>query len=203
MTPEHLERIDRYLNMARDHLKDATRPPPDAKDLLGVFGRFKEVTLGIDPSTRGQMIYWSLESGHTQPRRTPPLAFAVLRVLLAFGGSISVNHNGKGLSYVRLFGPININLERILCDAKAGQVVEHDPSKDFRNNDPDCFKVRPLTPGKPSRLPEAGREEAVALAFKYFRLNQPASGIAITEDQYLAALRLAFRLLDASRNVEA
>jgi hypothetical protein len=199
ISAEHWKNVVKYLEQTRERLKDHNQPIPDAGLLLGTFGRLANATLAVAPATNAPIIEFHLASGHKQPRSMPPLAFAPFVLLTAFGGSSYVNDDGKGRSYVRLFAGHNIDLLRILCDAKEGQLVRQRRGCAFRNNDPDCFKVTGMLADKPSRLPMAGRKEAIDLALKAYRENQPASRMAITEAEYLSTIMLAFRLLDASR----
>ena len=209
------ERITTWLDQAEASLSGARKQRPDIQ-LLAITpsGPLRSMTIGPNPEfpSSPHVVLFEIQNIDRGPRHCPPEVFAVIALLLLFGGGLNVNDSvghDQGYAYLRLWGGNDRTmLSRVITDAYAGEVAKQHSSEgeraDHHNYDPAFFSKTTVETvregeGKPLRTPRRGRWEAVATALRYYRANHRASEVAITEAEYLATLRRAFRVLDAIR----
>ena len=134
--------------------------------------------------------------------------FLSLDFALAFGGGVTLNDNGNGLSYpqLRMRRPVGRKLyvPRLLTDAGPAEVAKLHDDGGYRGDYHDLRRVgltwEPLEItrriDKPMRTPRLGRPALYQAAASYFQAKQPRSGIATSLGEHLTAIRLGFELED-------
>lgn len=190
-----------YLRQALALLRDLSAPEPDLK-LLTIEPRlpFTAVWVGKEPDSGQPVIYFTLRNSERGPRWLPPEAFLVVSLLLAFGGGASINGNGTGMAYLRLWsGNDRFMFGRLVRNPKPGQLVRQDRRADHHDQNPANFSVAGRVP-KPGQLkgeaPRRTREDAIETALGRFERNQRRAEMRVEVGEYRTALRDALCLLD-------
>jgi hypothetical protein len=195
-----------FCDQADAYLSDQSLPHPDLVLLVsGNPTQFQELV--VDTETSQPLIRFRPAALTTTygTRWAFPGGMLCVRALQLHGGGINIDHNGGGLSYVRMGGPLhaNIDLGRILADTAPGEIAKQNPAAPFRVNDPAHFKAagdaatRNVARGRPRRRPEAGREQAIANSLAYHAKNSAKTDIGLSAAEYEAVLRRCFAILDA------
>lgn len=202
MSAEAWEARRTYLRQALAKLLNPTLPEPDPKLLaVGPHGPFTDIWASPEPTGGPMVVYFTVRNRDRGPRWCPPEVFLMLELLLAFGGGLSVNDNGKGWAYLRPWGGHHRHtLGRLQANARRGEVVRQDKRADHHNQHPQNFRketVSARSGSKPQSLPARGREDAIATALLYWSRNRYRSGIVVSREDYEAILRDCFRLVDA------
>jgi hypothetical protein len=203
ISPHSWGRLLEYLGQAECHLQDPRAPEPDIRLLADAeHGPFVGIGPGVDDAGRPAIFFQKAE-GTTQPRHAPPLVVLLWRVHIAFGGGGHPNDAGNGLSYVKIgSGHCKVTLMRLVLDAKPGETVRQKRGVPFRSQDPRNFyktTARTLADeGKQTRRPTAGRSEVTSYSLDKFRKHRMRSGIAISEAEFLDALRRVYAAIDAT-----
>ena len=212
---ENWERYTRYLAQDEAKLADPAAPAPDIH-LLACSNPtpFRNVWVGPHPETTSSVatrVFFEVQNEQRDARNVSPDVFAATALFLVFGGGLSFNDNkghGNGLAYLRLWGNDDRTMfDRVIFDVEPGYVVRHQSPQgqqtDHHNID---LAYRTIVSaeavragGRRSRLPDHGREEAIAIALNYYRRNHRASQVTITEAEYLSVLRRALRVCDQHR----
>jgi hypothetical protein len=204
-TRKTFEDLAAFCDQADGYLAGLSTTHPDLSLLIGGNPtQFRELvadTFNGAPAIRFLVVPRTTTYG---PRWAYPAGMLGVRGLQLYGGGINVNHNGKELSYVRMGGPKrkNVQLGRILADVPPGAIARQDPATGFRLNDPAHFAAmtseatRNIARGRPTREPEAGRDDAVENALAYHAKNNAKTDIGLGATEYEAFLWRCFAILD-------
>lgn len=202
--------VREYVHQALIHLKDPRAPEADIRLLTyKPHGPLRTIKEGIDPESEEPCVFFEVQNAAFKPRWCSPELFAVVLLLLAFGGGLTVNDTGTGLGYIKIYSDRQgLTLLRVATDAGLGEVAKQQSPTgerpDYHSHD--LSKLSKTTAlemeqeGRPLRSPHRGRREAITTALGYYQRNHYRSSIKVTESQYAALLEDAFTLLDAERD---
>lgn len=201
MSAEAWEARVSYLRQSLAKLRELLLPEPDAALLtVGPHGPFTALWVAPAPNGGPLSIHFTVQNPDRSARWSPPEVFLMLDLLLAFGGGVSVNDNGRGWAYVRPWGGNDRHtLGRLVTNAKAGQVVKQSPRADHHEQHPQHFRVTSgeARPDRPQGAPHRDREAAIATALSYWDRNHRWAAMKVSRAEYEAILRDSFRLVDA------
>ena len=195
-----------YLAQLRAKLHDPGAPEPDLQLLtVDPNGPFRSLRMGKNPETGQTGIFLQVRNVDRGPRWAPGPVILLLRLLLAMGGSLSINDNGSGWATIRIYnGWAKQTVERVITDARFGEIVRHrgpmGETTDHHLCDP-RFRTKEMAKldwrgGKPTRTPSKGRAEAITTSLLIFQRNQHRSELSMSQGEYRAVLEEAFGLFD-------
>jgi hypothetical protein len=213
MHPSTWANVCKYVHQASIHQQDPRAPQANLMLLTSrPHGPLRTIKEGTDPESGEPCVLFEVQNATFKPRWCSPELCAVLMLLLAFGGGLTVNDTGTGLGYIKIYSDRQgLTLLRLATDAGPGEVAKQQSPMgerpDYHSHD--VSKLSKTTAleveqeGRPLRSPHRGRKEAIDTALGYYRRNHHRSKIDVTESQYAAILEKAFRLLDTKRRQQA
>ncbi|MCJ2132300.1 hypothetical protein [Methylobacterium sp. E-045] len=192
-----------FLRQALAKVQNPELPDPDLGLLtIDPHGPLTSIWVAAAPNNGPPAIFFRTRNLKIKPRSGPPEIFLMMELLIAFGGGLSVNDNGRGLAYVRLWGGNERHdLGRLIVDARRGQLALQDKQVDHREQyfQPADGNDRPKLP---HRMPRRDREDAIKTALGYWDRNHRRAEFKVSRAEYEAIIRDSFRLVDAYRRLE-
>jgi hypothetical protein len=203
------EAICKYLDQALAHARDPNQPEPDTSLLL--IGLPQGSILSITPDLGLQVKDTGEEGQLRTPRNFDPPAIALIRLLLAGGGSTGLNRkdmntpNRKDYPHVRWSDAHKnwkISLLRLIADTLPGNQTpaasDHYSLRraDIPEHSAHRSSIDFTLDGQPTKSPYLGRRDAIGLALRVLSRNCHRLEFDLPTSQLEQRIRQALALLD-------
>jgi hypothetical protein len=208
ISEEGYRALQQWLREAHLYVREMTPSPPDDGLLRVGLPQGSIVTITLEG---GLLVRDTATLGLRSPRWLDPPALALVRLLLAGGGSVGLNrknmHRPDRKDYLHVRATLDgrdykVPVLRIIADTPVGyQTPAANDHCSYRRGDlpqPAVHHASLLmtVQGLPTKYPHLGRHEAVSLACGQLRKSRRHMSFSLSEKELRATIQVAFRLLD-------